>query len=338
MNVQQQIDRLITQRAAEWFETLKNARTEEYPQFVRWIGESPRHMAEFMAVLAMHRALPGAFARAGIDREALLKRISSNVSPLTQAGEAASGRSRVRRLSWGKVAAAAAVVAAVGVASWLGLDPAGQEYSTAIGEQRTVTLADSSVIYLNAQSKARVEFGSGSRDIKLVQGEALFQVARDPQRPFRVHTRDAVVRALGTRFNVDARQTRTVVSVLEGKVEVSTGLASGAGARQPLSAGEAAEVSREGKLQHHVAANVDGAAAWRQRQLVFAKTSLEDVAADFNRFHRTGRMILEDIKPGSHHYTGTFDADDVASFAILLSRENDLTVEERDGDYIIRRR
>jgi hypothetical protein len=48
--------------------------------------------------------------------------------------------------------------------------------------------------------------------------------------------------------------------------------------------------------------------------------------------------VLEDIPPGSHHYTGTFDADDVASFVLLLSREKDLTIEQRGGDYIIRAR
>jgi transmembrane sensor len=74
--------------------------------------------------------------------------------------------------------------------------------------------------YLNAHSVVRATFTQHTRDLRLLEGEALFQVAHDGERPFRVRTLDATVRAVGTRFNVDARQTRTVVSVLEGKVEV----------------------------------------------------------------------------------------------------------------------
>lgn len=344
MNVQKQIDRLITERASQWLETLRSGRTEEYAEFVRWIAESPRHMQEFLALLALGEELPSAFAHADIDRDSLLERIRSNVRALENPVLAAppsrllSKQQGGKRSQFWKFAAAAVVVVSLGGGLWFGLGQAGQKFSTAIGEQRTVALADGSLMYLNAHSVARVKLEKHARDIELVEGEALFQVTHDQQRPFRVHTQDVTVQAIGTRFNVDTRETKTVVSVLEGKVEVSTDAGADRTPAQPLSAGEAADVTREGNFQRRAAADVSGMVAWRQRQLVFSKTSLEEVADDFNRFHRKGRMVLEDVPPGSHHYTGTFDADDAASFVLLLSREKDLTIEQRDGDYIIRAR
>src|SRR5262249_31403373 len=148
---------------------------------------------EFMAMLALNKELPAAFARAGIDREGLLKRVSSHVTPLPRSADPIR-----RALSSRQLALAAAILAAVGLSLWLVLERSSREFSTAIGEQRTVALPDGSVMYLNAQSTAEQKFAKNGRDITLSEGEALFQVARDPQRPFRVHTRDAVVQAIGT--------------------------------------------------------------------------------------------------------------------------------------------
>jgi len=300
MNSQKQIDRLTTERASEWLEVLRNGKTDEYPEFVRWIGESPRHLQELMALLVLVEELPGAFARASIDRDALLNRIRSpraNVSELddkTLTSQPGPKKHEAGKKSW-KIAAVAATVSLGGALLWWAtLHSASEKFSTAIGEQRTVALADGSLMSLNAHSTALVKFTNQGRDIQLLEGEALFDVARDRERPFRVRTQDATVQVIGTRFNVDARPMRTIVSVLDGKVEVSADVESGRSQAQPLGAGEAAEISREGALQRR-AADATGVTAWRQRQLVFSKTSLEDVAADFNRFHQQGRMVLEGI-------------------------------------------
>ena len=93
-------------------------------------------------------------------------------------------------------------------------------YSTDIGERRSITLADGSTVDLNARSKLRIEFSSAERRVELLNGQALFQVAKDKHRPFIVHSGDATVRAVGTQFDVYRKDSGTTITVLEGRVAV----------------------------------------------------------------------------------------------------------------------
>jgi transmembrane sensor len=113
---------------------------------------------------------------------------------------AAAARTESRHL-W--FAAAATIV--VGLALWIGVAVFRDDssYTTAVGEQRSITLADGSVIFLNTSSAVRVRYGQSARDIELIRGEARFQVAKCPLRPFTVATSVASVRALGTRKGIE---------------------------------------------------------------------------------------------------------------------------------------
>jgi transmembrane sensor len=93
-------------------------------------------------------------------------------------------------------------------------------YSTDIGERRSLTLADGSTVDLNARSSIRIEFSNAERRVELLQGQALFQVAKDKHRPFIVRTADTSVRAVGTQFDVYRKSSGTTVTVLEGVVAV----------------------------------------------------------------------------------------------------------------------
>ena len=106
----------------------------------------------------------------------------------------------------------------------------------------------------------------------------------------------------------------------------------------PLEAGEAARVTQVGKIERDVTVNVTTAMAWSQPQLVFEGTPLEEAVRQFNRHHRSKPLRLEGVPPGSHHYTGLFNATDSESFAALLSREPDLLVEKQGEEIVIRPR
>ena len=93
-------------------------------------------------------------------------------------------------------------------------------YATGIGEQRSLALADGSTIELNTHSKIRVRFTADRRTIDLVEGQALFHVAKDKTRPFIVQSDGTKVRAVGTEFDVYRRMTGTTVTVIEGRVAV----------------------------------------------------------------------------------------------------------------------
>ena len=132
---------------------------------------------------------------------------------------ALSGKPRVRRFAAPIVAAGIAAFAAAGFwVAWLVTTP--QTYQTALGERRTVTLADGSHITLDSASKVEVRYTSDARKIVLARGEARFDVAHDVQRPFSVQARDRVVIATGTAFDVDVATPAVRVTLIEGHVVV----------------------------------------------------------------------------------------------------------------------
>jgi transmembrane sensor len=185
-----------------------------------------------------------------------------------------------------------------------------------------------------------VRLGQSQRELRLSSGEALFSVVKDRHRPFRVRTADAVVEAVGTQFNVNARADGTRVTVIEGKVRISGESASApdVAANAALEAGQAARITPRGAIERDRSVNVAGITAWSRPELVFDGTSLEQVVEHFNRYRPAKPLRLEGIEPGSHHYTGLFDATDSEAFAKLLSREEDLLIETRDDEIVIRPR
>jgi transmembrane sensor len=355
MSVQRQIDRLIAYQAAEWFEALKNGDEAHRAGFTHWVSQSPRNMEAFLAIASEAPVARKVLASGQFDVASLLRQLSEtdktllspflvNPRPLHPKPDAAEPatiqRSRPMR-RWKALAAAVVAIAAVGGtfefkrADW-------QHFETSIGEQRVIQLNDGSVVNLDAQSQVAVRFSKSQREVHLVRGEATFKVAHDTSRPFRVHTADAIVEAVGTQFNVYARRDGTTsVYVLEGKVEViHTGLgpAMPASAPVPLAAGEEAQVRSSGAIERGRNPDMAEAIAWQQRKLIFKRTSLDDMAAEFNRYNRAMQIHLEGIGPGEFRFTGAFDADDPRSLAVLLSKEPDLAVERRDGEIVIRKR
>ena len=105
-------------------------------------------------------------------------------------------------------------------------------YATAVGEQKSIKLADGSVVELNTNSQMIVEYSEGFRNIHLVQGEVHFNVAKDPSSPFRVYARNSRVQAVGTAFTVYLADKDVEVYVTEGRVALA-----GLHALAPASAG-----------------------------------------------------------------------------------------------------
>jgi transmembrane sensor len=203
-------------------------------------------------------------------------------------------------------------------------------YRTSRGEQQSIVLADGSVVQLNTLSTLVIHFDKDRRRVELPQGEALFRVAHDPARPFDVQTPFAVVRAVGTEFNVYNRTDGTQISVIEGKVRVGTapsaaqtsgvspGLAqsdgahsSGASSTQsviPLAAGQQVTVSSNVEPKP-TPANVSTATAWIQRRIVLDNDSVRTAVDEFNRYNRV-QIRVQDRELADLRISGVFDADD----------------------------
>lgn len=130
--------------------------------------------------------------------------------------------SPTRRRSALVVSAAAAVLAALGVAAiWQAPQLNQNQYATTIGEQRSIELADGSVVQMNTNTTIDVRYTADRRTVALLKGEAHFDVEKDVTRPFVVIASGGLIRAVGTAFNVQVLEDANVeVTVTEGVVEV----------------------------------------------------------------------------------------------------------------------
>jgi len=126
------------------------------------------------------------------------------------------------RLSKRRLLAIAASLAglAVGGGGWTWFQLSAPLYATAVGEQRSIELADGSTVSMNSKSKIRVRYSKTERLVDLLEGQALFHVAKDSTHPFIVSACGTRVQAVGTQFDVYERRVGTTVTVLEGRVAV----------------------------------------------------------------------------------------------------------------------
>ena len=225
-------------------------------------------------------------------------------------------------------------------------------YATTLGEQRSLPLSDGSTVELNSLSKIRVGYSEHERTVDLLQGQALFHVAKDSTRPFIVRIGQTRVRAVGTQFDVYRKPDGTIVTVVEGRVAIlHEGHPSGPkhegerGLRDPapgtevadfaqqegegaifLTAGEQVTVSpkRARKTLHP---NLAGATSWTQRQLVFDSSSLADVAEEFNRYNER-KLVIDPSALETLHISGVFSSTDPASLIRFLRDRPGLRVTE----------
>jgi len=341
-----------TAEAADWLVTLQGREgdADERAAFVEWLCRSPANVREFLELSALHREVEQLPGLKSLDLEALkqefrrgrgaITELHPAGTPPTVSGTTASVRKRAmpsRWSRWGRwskwVALAASLL--VVVIAWA-LDPFGwhntERYLTAVGEQRSLALADGSQVQLNVRSRLAVHIEPTLRNIELPEGEALFHVAKDPARPFRVRTPQATIEALGTQFNVHVLPHATVVSLLEGRVVVSP--SSSGETPVDLKPGQEVEVSLDGKLHARPFATPN-VMAWRDRRLVFDDARLEDVIAEFNRYSRRP-LVLEATSLADLRITAIYDADNAQAFVNSLTHLDAIRVHARkDGAWLI---
>lgn len=173
------------------------------------------------------------------------------------------------------------------------------DYATVAGEQRRIVLADGSAVTLNTDTALVSDFDGERRGIRILHGEAYFEVKPDSARPFIVAAADATVRVVGTRFTVRAGS-ETQVAVASGIVAC----AAGSGASLRLTAGQQAAISARGVEKRDAADNAP-AFAWLQGRLIFQDRTLADVIAELDRYH-PGVIYLAGGKLAATRITGNY--------------------------------
>lgn len=332
--------RLISEEAAEWFVRIKDhdLDTTDQRTYVRWLKESPAHVAEFLRVsqgyLRYRKAqLPSFEPDTSIESNVVDLRPLLEVEP---ADGLAEPEQRSRMATW-KIAATVAAVSLsllVGVvAKTIWLD---RTIETGAGEWRQIALTDGSTMRVLPLTEVKIKFSDQRRTIELVRGEAFFQVAKDKHRPFVVNSGLASVRAVGTQFAVSRVTGEVVVTVSEGRVavtqteaprvaQVQTEISVPPPAELPVSANEQVKVSKDTWPTEVKKVDASNVLAWTRQQLVFSTETISEAAAAFNRLNRV-QISVDDPEIAQWRACCAFDATDPESFAEAMAEESGIAL------------
>ncbi len=174
------------------------------------------------------------------------------------------------------------------------------DYLTGKGEQRTVTLADGSRVMLNTTTALAIHFDDNLRRVELLTGEAFFEVAKNPQRPFVVSSAGSEVRAVGTAFSVQRQSAQTQIELVEGIVEIQDDQQR----RERLTAGQSALISGHA-IALQAAKRPENMALWRDGYLQFDGLPLHQAVAQINQY-RPGRVVLLNPALADKRISGLF--------------------------------
>ncbi|WP_282010516.1 FecR family protein [Nitrospina watsonii] len=210
----------------------------------------------------------------------------------------AGGLLRFRRgaMAWTALAACVALIVMTVFAGDLSLRFRA-DHQTGVGQMRAITLADGSRVFLNTDSALAVDYAGDRRKVRLLTGEAEFQVAHDPDRPFVVHTEEGTATALGTAFVVRQDGGRTTVSVLENRVRVALHSDSMSFSKAVVLSPAQQVRMQTGQLTSAQPVSLEKVNAWRRGKLIFENRPLEEVIDEVNRYHRGWiRIVGTDLK------------------------------------------
>lgn len=225
-------------------------------------------------------------------------------------------------------AAAVLVLLAVGGALFY-LRQAG--VSTEVGEQRMLTLADGTRVFLNTATHLVVRYDDSERRVELKRGEALFDVAKRRNRPFLVALGDREVRALGTSFVVRRDERGIAVTLVEGRVEVSATVtddrssAPGADIVRTLSPGERLTFAAAGDTVEIDRPVLERVTAWRRGQVILDDTPLAEAIDEMNRYSAV-KLSVDNSEAADLRVNGLFQAGDSESFARAVAQTHGLLI------------
>ena len=309
----------VEREAAEWIARLDSGALTDHEQiaFAAWCHASAHHQAALARLEALWAGMDG------LQRLAL-------AAPAANRRFQGTARVSKRLLGGGIAASLAIVILVVAGRSHLAPPPEVQVFGTGVGEQKTLRLGDGSTIQLNTNSRVEVEYAQSLRKVRLLKGEAYFDIVHNPDRPFTVYAGDSLLRDIGTRFNVRLRNERMELTVTHGAVEVSS-VADQTGGGHEVHDGSGANRSYAFKTLGLVSASATGAEvailnggdltiaakpevtinrqlAWREGMLAFSGEPLVNVIAEVSRYTDVTIEIadprLNDLRVGAYLKVG----------------------------------
>lgn len=289
MKTRSEADRMRSARedAVDWLLRLDEGEPDapDRETFARWLEADPLHRTAFQEAQQLFRLSGKALADKPEETKRALR------------GNARRG-----------TALLAALAMLAGATFWLADGPLWLQADAVTGVERTsiIDLPDGSRVHLNANSAIAEDFQPQRRTIRLLRGEAYFEVAPDRSRPFVVEADAIRVRVLGTAFNVNMTAHDTEVTVTENQVEVQD---MSGGARVSLTSGERVAYRGDAGLGTVGTVPSGDATPWRRGRLVFEERALERVVEELSRY-LPGRYVVMGAALRERRISGSFDLAD----------------------------
>jgi len=329
------IRRRLRSKAANWHTRIgRGLTTAQRRGFEAWIAD-PVNAREFHTQRALLDVVMELKGRHRAD-------VLSSVAEATPASRALT---RLREwLTSGPVwtsGVAAAAVVLILATGWSVLRSEGyvaQTYRTVTGQVRNVVLPDGSVVGLNTQTELEWVGTPSDRRVRLLHGEAYFQVVHDPSRPFRILLAHSEVQVLGTSFDVYQMSDGDVrVSVISGTVAVEgldNGVSSAPSWSRRLTAGQQIEYSPVGLVADVHSIIAPKVIRWRQGMLETQGEPLSDFVSDLSRY-TTERIVIADPRAATQKVGGAFSIHNIDDTLDRLSRIAPVTVTHQNGEVIL---
>ncbi|KGM54860.1 hypothetical protein N800_02005 [Lysobacter daejeonensis GH1-9] len=299
-------------QAAWWVARLDapDCKASERAAFEDWLAQSPLHVEAWVRADAIHAAA------AQLADDDLLRAAARKAR--REGRDAFAKRPGLRTWGW---AAAASLAVVAGMLAWrlLPTPPTPeQRYATAVGEQRTIGLADGTTLLLDTGSAVTVRLGQGQREVDVDAGRVQLAVGDDP-RPFLVRAGTTTIRDIGTTFQVCREGGATRVGLVDGAVIVSAPLPTGKVEQVRLSPGEQVAVQADAGFAPVEALDIAVAEGWTQGELVFKEHRLDALLAEANRYSTT-KLTLADPTLAEITVSGVFRAGNQDALVSALER------------------
>ncbi|AMK17107.1 anti-FecI sigma factor FecR [Sphingobium sp. MI1205] len=299
----------------------------------RWIASHPYHAVAYASAADIWKK--GERIRLRADEQGLSDEDSiadGGEGPLQASGVPAVARASAmsrRAATTAMLSTAAAAVAGIGIARHFALF--GDHRSTKKGQREIARLMDGSSISMNGDTSLDVLMDGNSRKVRLLRGEAMFDVARDEKRPFFVDLGDSEIRVLGTKFNIRRKEGATELAVTEGVVLVTNNGAAPvnvhAGSSALIQPGIATTLIQDRAL-------VQQRVAWTEGFLEFEDKPLDEVVEEFNRY-RKSPLVIGDPRIAGTLITGRFGLGESDEFVLALESSFDIKASEGGNGSVV---
>ncbi|MFC4313949.1 FecR family protein [Steroidobacter flavus] len=336
--------RQIEELASQWLARRDGAvwSDGDEAELQAWLNQSTAHLVAFVRLEAAWK------------QAKRLKALSNGVPPgevpapeqwqlarFFDKGEMTGQRSRpsVRGRLLVRVAASL-MLAVVGAIVWY-VSAVRPDHSTPVGGVASVPMSDGSKVTLNTDSQIRIDVTESERRVELQRGEAFFEVAKDPSRPFVVTAGGKRVIAVGTAFSVRRNGNDVQVAITEGRVRIED-----ATERQPmrgavdeklltLAAGSVARATDDGVLvQDKPIPDIESDLSWRTGYLIFRDVALADAVAEFNRY-TDRKIVIDDPAVATIRLSGKFRSTQFDAFVRLLEQGFPVRAERTDDRIVL---